>query len=300
MLENDIRLSVKAALDEDLGHQDAHHNQSSHHRSQADITAQLIPSDKHAQAKLITREEGVFCGKAWAEQVFNQLGGEVALLWHVDDGDLLVPNQVLCELSGSARTILTGERTAMNFIQTLSGVATLTKTYVDKLAGTHAQLLDTRKTLPGLRTAQKYAVTCGGGVNHRIGLYDAFLIKENHIMACGNIMNAVTTARHLHQDKVVEVEVENMAELSQALAAQADIIMLDNFDISMMLEAVEINSQYKTDDSSSYRGAKLEVSGDVTLETIANFAKTGVDYISVGALTKHIRALDLSLRLQSE
>lgn len=300
MLENDIRLSVKAALDEDLGHQDANHNQSSDHRSQADITAQLIPSDKHAQAKLITREEGVFCGKAWAEQVFNQLGGEVALLWHVDDGDLLIPNQVLCELSGSARTILTGERTAMNFIQTLSGVATLTKTYVDKLAGTHAQLLDTRKTLPGLRTAQKYAVTCGGGVNHRIGLYDAFLIKENHIMACGTIKNAVTSARNLHQDKVVEVEVENIDELSQALDAQADIIMLDNFDINMMLEAVELNNQHKnTDNTNGYQGAKLEVSGDVTLDTIANFAKTGVDYISVGALTKHVRALDLSLQLQN-
>ncbi|WP_299006163.1 carboxylating nicotinate-nucleotide diphosphorylase [uncultured Shewanella sp.] len=294
MLENDIRLSVKAALDEDLGHQDAHH------RSQADITAQLIPSDKHAQAKLITREEGVFCGKAWAEQVFNQLGGEVALLWHVDDGDLLIPNQVLCELSGPARTILTGERTAMNFIQTLSGVATITKTYVDKLAGTHAQLLDTRKTLPGLRTAQKYAVTCGGGVNHRIGLYDAFLIKENHVMACGTIKSAVTSARNLHQDKAVEVEVENIDELSQALDAQADIIMLDNFDINMMLEAVELNNQYKdADNTKGYQGAKLEVSGDVTLDTIANFAKTGVDYISVGALTKHVRALDLSLRLQS-
>lgn len=300
MLENDIRLSVKAALDEDLGHQDASSHQSSHNRSHADITAQLIPSDKHAQAKLITREEGVFCGKAWAEQVFNQLGGEVALHWHVDDGDLLVPNQVLCELSGSARTILTGERTAMNFIQTLSGVATLTKTYVDKLAGTHAQLLDTRKTLPGLRTAQKYAVTCGGGINHRIGLYDAFLIKENHIMACGNINNAVTAARNLHQDKVVEVEVESLEELVQALDAQADIIMLDNFDTNMMLEAVELNNQYKTPEGiEGYQGAKLEVSGNVTLDTITNFAKTGVDYISVGALTKHVRALDLSLRLQS-
>ncbi|MCL1125768.1 carboxylating nicotinate-nucleotide diphosphorylase [Shewanella surugensis] len=300
MLENDIRLSVKAALDEDLGHQDASQNHPSNNRSHADITAQLIPSEKHAQAKLITREEGVFCGKAWAEQVFNQLGGEVALLWHVDDGDLLVPNQVLCELSGPARTILTGERTAMNFIQTLSGVATLTKTYVDKLAGTHAQLLDTRKTLPGLRTAQKYAVTCGGGVNHRIGLYDAFLIKENHIMACGSISNAVTAARNLHHDKVVEVEVENIAELTQTLIAQADIIMLDNFDINMMLEAVEINNRYKKPETEpGYRGAKLEVSGNVTLETITNFAKTGVDYISVGALTKHVRALDLSLRLQN-
>lgn len=204
MLENDIRLSVKAALDEDLGHGDA----------SADITAQLIPEDRIAEATLITREEGIFCGKAWAEQVFNQLGGTVALHWHVDDGDWVVPNQVLCELSGPARAILTGERTAMNFIQTLSGVASLTRVYVDKLAGTDCRLLDTRKTIPGLRTAQKYAVSCGGGKNHRIGLYDAFLIKENHIMACGGIKAAIDKARTLHPDKPVEVEVESLAELT--------------------------------------------------------------------------------------
>ncbi|ABZ75047.1 nicotinate-nucleotide pyrophosphorylase [Shewanella halifaxensis HAW-EB4] len=294
MLENDIRLSVKAALDEDLGHQDTKSTLSSTQRSNADITAQLISADKTAQATLITREEGVFCGKAWAEQVFNQLGGEVALHWHVDDGDLVLPNQLLCELEGPARAILTGERTAMNFIQTLSGVATLTKHYVDKLAGTHTRLLDTRKTIPGLRTAQKYAVSCGGGQNHRIGLYDAFLIKENHIMACGGIAKAIEAARALHADKLVEVEVENLNELKQALDAQSDIVMLDNFDITMMIEAVELNNSYKT----KGQGVKLEVSGDVTIDTIANFAKTGVDYISVGALTKHVRALDLSLRLK--
>ncbi|QSX36915.1 carboxylating nicotinate-nucleotide diphosphorylase [Shewanella sedimentimangrovi] len=285
MLENDIRLAVKAALDEDLGHQDA----------SGDITAQLIPADKYAEATLITREEGVFCGKAWAEQVFNQLGGEVALHWHVDDGDLVLPNQVLCELSGPARAILTGERTAMNFIQTLSGVASLTKTYVDKLAGTQCRLLDTRKTIPGLRTAQKYAVTCGGGSNHRIGLYDAFLIKENHIMACGGIKQAIDKARSLHADKPVEVEVESLDELTQALDAGSDIIMLDNFDITMMIDAVELNNSYKE----KGLGAKLEVSGNVTLETLAEFARTGVDFISVGALTKHVRALDLSLRLKA-
>ncbi|GIU27358.1 carboxylating nicotinate-nucleotide diphosphorylase [Shewanella schlegeliana] len=294
MLENDIRLSVKSALDEDLGHQDANSDFSSRPRSDADITAQLIPAEKLAQATLITREEGVFCGKAWAEQVFNQLGGEVALHWHVDDGDLVLPNQLLCELEGPARAILTGERTAMNFIQTLSGVATLTKHYVDRLSGTHTRLLDTRKTIPGLRTAQKYAVTCGGGQNHRIGLFDAFLIKENHIMACGGIAKAVQTARELHADKLVEVEVESIDELKQALDAQSDIVMLDNFDITMMLEAVELNNSYKA----RGLGVKLEVSGDVTLDTITNFAKTGVDYISVGALTKHVRALDLSLRLK--
>ncbi|AZQ13095.1 carboxylating nicotinate-nucleotide diphosphorylase [Shewanella khirikhana] len=285
MLENDIRLAVKAALDEDLGQGGAN----------ADITAELIPEDKIAEATLITREEGVFCGKAWAEQVFNQLGGTVAIHWHVDDGDLVVPNQVLCELSGPARAILTGERTAMNFIQTLSGVASLTKIYVDKLAGTNCRLLDTRKTIPGLRTAQKYAVTCGGGKNHRIGLYDAFLIKENHIMACGGIKAAIDKARTLHPTKPVEVEVESLDELTQALDAGSDIIMLDNFDITMMLEAVSINDGYKARGG----GAKLEVSGNVTLDTLGEFAKTGVDFISVGALTKHVRAMDLSLRLKN-
>ncbi|MCH4292689.1 carboxylating nicotinate-nucleotide diphosphorylase [Shewanella sp. 3B26] len=285
MLENDIRLAVKAALDEDLGQGGAN----------ADITAELIPEDKIAEATLITREEGVFCGKAWAEQVFNQLGGTVAIHWHVDDGDLVVPNQMLCELSGPARAILTGERTAMNFIQTLSGVASLTKIYVDKLAGTDCRLLDTRKTIPGLRTAQKYAVTCGGGKNHRIGLYDAFLIKENHIMACGGIKAAIDKARSLHPTKPVEVEVESLDELTQALDAGSDIIMLDNFDITMMLEAVSINDGYKARGG----GAKLEVSGNVTLDTLGEFAKTGVDFISVGALTKHVRAMDLSLRLKS-
>jgi nicotinate-nucleotide pyrophosphorylase (carboxylating) len=296
MLENDIRLAVKIALEEDLGYQDesTSNKGSALDRSSADITAQLIPADRYAQASLITREEGVFCGKAWAEQVFNQLGGEVALHWHVDDGDLLVPNQLLCELSGPARAILTGERTAMNFIQTLSGVATLTKQYTDRIAATNTKLLDTRKTIPGLRTAQKYAVTCGGGKNHRIGLFDAFLIKENHIMACGGIAQAISKARELYPDKLVEVEVESILELQQALEASSDVIMLDNFDVTMMIEAVELNKRLP-----NAQQAKLEVSGNVTLETIGHFAKTGVDYISVGALTKHVRALDLSLRLKS-
>ena len=296
MLENDIRLAVKVALEEDLGYQDESTSNKGRapDRASADITAQLIPADRYAQASLITREEGVFCGKAWAEQVFNQLGGEVALHWHVDDGDLLVPNQLLCELSGPARAILTGERTAMNFIQTLSGVATLTKQYTDRIAATNTKLLDTRKTIPGLRTAQKYAVTCGGGKNHRIGLFDAFLIKENHIMACGGIAQAISKARELYPDKLVEVEVESILELQQALEASSDVIMLDNFDVTMMIEAVELNKRLP-----NAQQAKLEVSGNVTLETIGHFAKTGVDYISVGALTKHVRALDLSLRLKS-
>ncbi|GIU23217.1 nicotinate-nucleotide diphosphorylase [Shewanella colwelliana] len=298
MLENDIRLSVKVSLEEDLGYR-ADSNLNAADKLSADITAQLIPSDKYAEATLITREEGVFCGKAWAEQVFNQLGSEVALHWHVDDGDLLVPNQVLCEMSGPARAILTGERTAMNFIQTLSGVATLTKHYVDRIAGTHCKLLDTRKTVPGLRTAQKYAVTCGGGKNHRIGLFDAFLIKENHIMACGSIANAIQAARKLASDKPVEVEVESIEELTLALEAQADIVMLDNFDVTMMLQAVELNQAFhKEQGYPESQRVKLEVSGNVTIDTIADFAKTGVDYISVGALTKHVKALDLSLRLK--
>ncbi|MBM7073366.1 carboxylating nicotinate-nucleotide diphosphorylase [Shewanella sp. 202IG2-18] len=300
MLENDIRLAVTAALNEDLGLTPAATQEGTPDVSRAekllqnDITAQLIPADKQVEAILITREEGVFCGKAWAEQVFNQLGGEVALHWLVDDGDLVLPNQMLCELSGPARDILTGERTAMNFIQTLSGVASLTKIYVDRIGDTQTKLLDTRKTLPGLRLAQKYAVTCGGGHNHRIGLFDAFLIKENHIMACGSIKQAVDTAREMHADKKVEVEVESIAELTQALETQADIVMLDNFDINMMLDAVNLNNEYKAKGGET----KLEVSGNVTLETIADFAKTGIDFISVGALTKHVKALDLSLRIQ--
>jgi nicotinate-nucleotide pyrophosphorylase (carboxylating) len=190
--------------------------------------------------------------------------------------------------------LLTGERTMMNFIQTLSGVASLTKIYCDKLAGTQCRLLDTRKTLPGLRTAQKYAVTCGGGKNHRIGLFDAFLIKENHIMACGGIAKAIAAARALRPDKPVEVEVETLEELAQALEGGADIVMLDNFDVTMMLQAVELNNGFKA----KGLDAKLEVSGDVTLETITAFAQTGVDFISVGALTKHVRAMDLSMRLK--
>jgi nicotinate-nucleotide pyrophosphorylase (carboxylating) len=283
MLENDIRLAVTAALNEDLGGLSA---------AEGDISALLIPPDTYAEASIISREDGVFCGKAWAEQVYNQLGGKVALKWHVDDGDFVVAGQMLCELAGPARALLTGERTALNFIQTLSGVATTVSHYMTRLKDSHTRLLDTRKTLPGLRTAQKYAVTCGGGHNHRIGLFDAFLIKENHIMACGSIEQAVKAAKRLKPGAPVEVEVESMAELTIALDADADIIMLDNFDLAMMLEAVRLNKeQYQAK-------AKLEVSGNVTLSTISDIANTGVDFVSVGALTKHIRALDLSMRFK--
>lgn len=275
----EITRAVSDALREDLGGSlDA----------TADITANLIPADARNTAALITREHGVFCGQAWAEEVFKQLGGEVKIDWHVQDGDQVKPNQVLCTLEGPARALLTGERNAMNFIQTLSGCASITAQYAKQLEGTECRLLDTRKTIPGLRSALKYAVACGGGFNHRIGVFDAYLIKENHIIACGGITQAISTAKQLNPGKPVEVETESMQELEEAIQAGADIIMLDNFSIEMMREAVAINAGR----------AALENSGNVTLETIGDYARTGVDYISVGALTKHIKALDLSMRFQ--
>ncbi|MGN5184222.1 carboxylating nicotinate-nucleotide diphosphorylase [Aeromonas veronii] len=283
MFQQDVSRAVRAALLEDLGDALTALDQPD---ASADITAQLIPVDRLASARVITREAGVFCGQPWVDEVFTQLGGDVMVEWKVQDGEVLSPNQELFRLHGPARLLLTGERNALNFVQTLSGVATLTARYVAELEGTDCRLLDTRKTIPGLRTAQKYAVTCGGGKNHRIGLYDAYLIKENHILACGGIAGAISEARHLNPGKPVEVEVETLAELEQALAANADIVMLDNFDVTMMREAVAINQGR----------AKLEVSGNVTLDTLAEFAATGVDFISVGALTKHVRALDLSMR----
>ena len=277
MLQQEIRRAVSTALAEDLG---------GHNAIDGDITANLIAVETQATAKVISREPAVFCGKAWVDEVFLQLGNTVTVTWFVADGDLVAADQTLFTLQGPARTLLTGERNALNFVQTLSGVATLTKQYVDKLAGTQCQLLDTRKTIPGLRFAQKYAVTCGGGKNHRIGLFDAYLIKENHIMACGGIAQAISKAKQLQPGKRVEVETENLAELQQALDAGADIVMLDNFDIPMMEAAVALNEGR----------AKLEVSGNVTLDTLASFAATGVDFISVGALTKHVQATDLSMR----
>ncbi|WP_392340228.1 carboxylating nicotinate-nucleotide diphosphorylase [Moritella marina] len=277
MLQQEIRRAVSTALAEDLGGQSV---------AEGDITANLIAAETQAKAKVISREQAVFCGKAWVDEVFHQLGDAVTVTWFVADGDLVAADQTLFTLEGPARTLLTGERNALNFVQTLSGVATLTKQYVDELTGTKCQLLDTRKTIPGLRFAQKYAVTCGGGKNHRIGLFDAYLIKENHIMACGGIENAIAKAKELQPGKPVEVETESLAELQQALDAGADIVMIDNFDIPMMRAAVELN-QGK---------AKLEVSGNVTIETLASFAATGVDFISVGALTKHVQATDLSMR----
>ncbi|OXS13843.1 nicotinate-nucleotide diphosphorylase [Zobellella denitrificans] len=279
MLAQEIRFNVTAALTEDLG---------GTLDPKQDITAQLLPEGQQVTAHLITREDGIFCGRAFADETFLQLGGEVKLHWQGKDGDAVTAGQRLLTLTGPARALMTGERTALNFIQTLSGVATVTRRYVDRLAGTRCRLLDTRKTLPGLRHALKYAVTCGGGHNHRMGLYDAYLIKENHIFACGGIDKAIAEARRLQPEKPVEVEVESLAELEQALAAGADIVMLDNFSVADMRAAV----------TATAGRARLEVSGNVTLETIADYADTGVDYISVGALTKHVRALDLSMRVE--
>lgn len=275
----DIPRAVAQALREDLGGEVDPNN---------DITAQLLPPESMSHAVVITRENGIFCGKRWVEEVFIQLGGDVTVTWHVEDGTEVTSNQPLFELNGPARVLLTGERTALNFVQTLSGVASEVHSYIALLEGTKTELLDTRKTLPGLRTALKYAVLCGGGNNHRLGLSDAFLIKENHIIASGSVRQAVEKAFWMHPDVPVEVEVESLDELEQALKAGADIIMLDNFTVEQMRQAVALT-----------RGkARLEVSGNVTKETLRTFAETGVDYISVGALTKHVRALDLSMRFR--
>ena len=278
-IEQDIPEAVARALREDLGGEvDA----------DRDITALLLPEDKQAEAQIITREAGVFCGKRWVQEVFIQLGNKVTIVWHVEEGQNVAADQLLFELKGPARLLLTAERTALNFVQTLSGVATEVSRYVDLLDGSETQLLDTRKTLPGLRTALKYAVLCGGGSNHRLGLSDAFLIKENHIIASGSVRNAVEKALWLAPDVPVEVEVESLQELQDAIDAGADIIMLDNFSFEMMHEAVLLTD----------KRALLEVSGNVTEATLPQIAKTGVDFVSVGALTKHLRAMDLSMRFR--
>nr|WP_258240755.1 carboxylating nicotinate-nucleotide diphosphorylase [Pseudidiomarina homiensis] len=277
MLIADRKHMVSRALEEDLNGLSG----------DLDITAQLIPAEQQAYGRIITREDAVICGVDWVNEVFKVLGSEVSLEWHVRDGDHVTADSLLCELRGPARAMLTGERTALNFLQTLSGVATTTARYVAVLDGSATKLLDTRKTIPGLRTALKYAVVCGGGSNHRVGLYDAYLIKENHIMACGSIAAAVSAARTLHADKPVEVEVENLGEYEEALAAGADIIMLDNFSYEDIHTAVKSRS----------KNVRLEVSGNITLEHLEKLVTTGIDYISSGALTKHIQAIDLSLRI---
>jgi len=292
-LLKDIEQTVTWALCEDLGAT----NKSDLKHAQ-DITAELIPVENKAVANIISREDCVICGVDWVNQVFTQLDeafnltGKQAtkITWFVSDGQTVKANTTLFELSGNARILLTGERTALNFLQSLSATATITSQYVECLANTSTKLLDTRKTIPGLRSAQKYAVTCGGGFNHRIGLFDAFLIKENHIAACGGIDKAIATAKANHPNKTVEVEVESMDELTQALNAKADIIMLDNFTPVMIEQAVELSAEI------SKGKTKLEVSGNMTIETLTTYAKAGVDFISVGALTKHVKAVDLSMR----
>ena len=279
LLADELRRAVTAALAEDLGQQNA---------ELGDITASLIPATQQAVATIITREDCVLCGSGFVNEVFLQLGNQVSIQWHATDGDRLSANSLICTLQGPARALLTGERTALNFLQLLSGTATTTAHYVRYLEGSNTRLLDTRKTLPGLRFAQKYAVSCGGGLNHRFGLFDAFLIKENHIAAAGSISQAVQQARQNFPGKPVEVEVENLDELKQALTASADIIMLDNFSTPEIRQAVLLNQGR----------AKLEVSGNITSERLGELAATGVDFISSGALTKHVQAIDLSMRLQ--
>jgi nicotinate-nucleotide pyrophosphorylase (carboxylating) len=271
---------VTQALNEDLNFQSA---------NDGDITAQLIPEAQQADAYVITREDCIFCGKELILEVFKQVDASVKVEVLVNDGDFVAANSQLFTATGSARAILTAERTALNFVQTLSGTATTTAHYVKALANSNTQLLDTRKTIPGLRALQKYAVACGGGKNHRIGLFDAFLIKENHIAACGGIAAAVQQAKLNHPAKPVEVEVENLDELQQAIEAGSDIIMLDNFTVAQIQQAVEVTN----------KRAKLEVSGNMTIEILAEYAQAGVDYISSGALTKNVQSIDLSMRFNN-
>ena len=272
-----IARQVAAALAEDLGG--------------GDVTAALVPSQQQVRAQVIAREPAILCGADWVSETFRQLDPGITLQWHTADGEAIAADQTVLRLAGAARPILTGERTALNFLQTLSATATAAHRYVAAVADTGCRILDTRKTIPGLRLAQKYAARCGGAQNHRLGLYDMVLIKENHIIAAGSIANAITTARRTSPDVPVEVEVESLSEFEQALAADADIIMLDELSLVDMRSAVARNRE---------RGAraKLEASGSVTLATVRDIALTGVDYISIGGITKHVQAVDLSMRFE--
>jgi len=271
-LQEQIEQDVRRALDEDLG--------------SGDITARLIPEDGIWKASVYTRDPAVLCGRNWFDAVFKQLDEKVDIRWYAADGETIVPHQVVCTLKGPTRCLLSGERTALNFLQTLSGTATLANTFAKRVEGLKTRVLDTRKTIPGLRRAQKYAVRCGGCHNHRMGLYDAFLIKENHIAAAGSIESAVNLARSLNKELALEVEVEDREELKQALQAGADRILLDNFTPDEIRQAVALTG----------KRAELEASGGITLDTLRQYAETGVDYVSIGALTKDIHAIDLSMR----
>ena len=268
----EIFQSVSIALKEDVG--------------DGDVTAASFTNNETASAKVICREAAVICGKKWFELAFHQLDQSIDIDWQVGEGDQVEPDTIICTLEGNAQAILTGERTALNFLQTLSGTATHTKKYVDRISGTSARILDTRKTIPGMRYAQKYAVRCGGGENHRMGLYDAILIKENHIATAGSVTKAVSVAKQLYPSLKLEVEVENIAQLEETLTTQADVILLDNFSLSELEAAVALTDGKK----------KLEASGNMNLDNIREVAKTGVDYISIGAITKHIHAIDFSMR----
>ncbi len=267
-----IEENVFHALKEDIG--------------EGDITAELIPQENISLATVISREACVFCGLHWFEETYRQIDNDILIDWFVNDGESIEAGQIICTISGSSQNIVSGERCALNFLQTLSATATLSALYAKKVAGTKTKVLDTRKTIPGLRMAQKYAVSCGGCENHRLGLFDAFLIKENHIIACDGITNAVKEARFYNPDLKVEVEVENLNELQQAIDAGADRVLLDNFDTNTLEQAVQI-----------CKGKIInEASGNINLDNITEVAKTGVDYISIGALTKDIKAIDLSMR----
>lgn len=278
-MANEIRQICQFAINEDLGGENCQ-----------DITAELIAPETQATASLITRENGILCGTKWVETIFELLGGSIQIDWQLKDGDLMSVGQTICELKGNARQLLTGERSAMNFLQSLSATATLTNQYIKQIAGSNCKLLDTRKTIPAMRYGQKYAVKCGGGTNHRIGLSDAYLIKENHIMACGGIKQALSKAIKTNPEKLLEIEVENLDELKQAIEGKAQVVMLDNFTNPEIEQALALRNK-------SEWKPKFEASGNVNIETIAEIAKTGVDYISVGALTKDIKAIDLSMRI---
>ena len=275
----EIERNVASALNEDVG--------------AGDLTAQLVPENLRAHATVISREDAVLCGSPWFERCFGVLDAGIGIDWRASDGERLTPGQVVCELTGPARALLTGERTALNFLQMLSGVASKARQYADAVAGTRAQVVDTRKTLPGLRLAQKYAVLCGGGGNHRIGLHDAILIKENHILAAGSIAAAMAAAQRVAAAsgccRFIQIEVENLNELRRALSAGATMLLLDNMSLDEMREAVAITAGK----------AVLEASGNVSLETVRAIAETGVDRISIGALTKDVRALDLAMRFKA-
>lgn len=277
-LPADLSQTVAAAIAEDVG--------------SGDLTAALVPAGRRGRATVITREAAVIAGRPYVDEVFRQVDPSVQVEWHVADGDEVQPNQLLYRLSGPARSLLTGERTALNFLQALSGTATVTRRYAEMLRGLPCRVLDTRKTLPCLRNAQKYAVRCGGGVNHRIGLYDGILVKENHIIAAGSIGAAVAAAQASGTRAIIEVEVETLDELRQVLDARADMALLDEFSLDDMRAAVALNRSHPNGP------IKLEASGSVTLETLRSVAETGVDFISVGSLTKHVRAIDLSMRFE--